>query len=43
MVLKWNWNGSKVDIYYFHCDHTSCEDALKEKKISEQTTGQALF
>ena len=23
--------------------HTSCEDALKEKKISEQTTGQALF
>ena len=24
-------------------NHTSCEDALKEKKISEQTTGQALF
>ena len=24
-------------------EHTSCEDALKEKKISEQTTGQALF
>ena len=23
--------------------HTSCEDALKEKKISEQTTGLALF
>ena len=23
--------------------HTSCEDELKEKKISEQTTGQALF
>lgn len=20
MVLKWNWNGSKVDIYYFLCD-----------------------
>ena len=28
---------------HFTSTHTSCEDALKEKKISEQTTGQALF
>ena len=33
----------KVCLFLSHLCHTSCEDALKEKKISEQTTGQALF
>ena len=33
----------KVVLWCFFSSHTSCEDALKEKKISEQTTGQALF
>ena len=30
-------------IIFMYSLHTSCEDPLKEKKISEQTTGQALF
>ena len=33
----------KQCLAYENSIHTSCEDALKGKKISEQTTGQALF
>ena len=35
--------GKLFNLLKFALAHTSCEDALKEKKISEQTTGQALF